>query len=340
MMASLQTVMIQLGPAMGTEFAGMTRFEWVLVLVAVLTAGYSTVRLWAIIRQETVDDRLAAWKIAPDKARSADPELEVNAVPSPVWYERLGAAIAATMFVGKADRERLALALGDAGLRGGRGWLATLVALKLAALVVVGLMAWFAIGVYGWFAHTTVVRFIVLLGAVLVGWRLPDIGLFMLARRRKRKLESSLPDALDLLVISAEAGLSLEQGVDFVAREMAQAMPELGQELQITSAELRVLGDRRAALHSLAKRIDLPAVRSIVATLMQTMRYGTPLAQSLRILAAEMRTVHLLRMEERAARMPVLLTLPLMCFILPSLVLVVIGPAILQAIDGFRALLK
>jgi tight adherence protein C len=101
-----------------------------------------------------------------------------------------------------------------------------------------------------------------------------------------------------------------------------------------------VLGDRREALQNFADRINLPSARSIVATLKQTMRYGTPLAQSLRLLAAEMRSARLLRMEERAARMPVLLTLPLMGFILPSLVMVVVGPAILKIIDTFSTLLK
>jgi tight adherence protein C len=142
------------------------------------------------------------------------------------------------------------------------------------------------------------------------------------------------------MVISAEAGLSFEQGIEFVAREMKTAMRDLATEFEITSAELRVLGDRRQALQNFADRVNLQPIRSIVATLTQTMRYGTPLSQSLRLLAAEMRTARLLKMEERAARMPVLLTLPLMGFILPSLGIVVTGPAILGGIDVFRQLLS
>lgn len=324
------------------QFGSLSRTESMIAVGCLFVAAYALFGLWRIARRESLADRLSGVRrLYADRVESATADqLDRDAIVSQRWYQRLGAVVAATSIVGPTDRIRLTRLLANAGIAGGKYQLATLIAVKLAMLVVVAAATWFAITFYGLFVHWAIIRFIVVLGAVLIGWRVPDMVLTHMAAERTERIEHSLPDVLDLMVISAEAGLSFEQGLEFVSREMAQAMPDISQELSVTSAELRVLGDRRQALQNFADRVNLQAVRSIVATLVQTMRYGTPLAQSLRSLSAEMRSARLLRMEERAARMPVLLTLPLMGFILPSLVLVCIGPAILQAIDGFRELMK
>ena len=192
----------------------------------------------------------------------------------------------------------------------------------------------------GWIAQFGLFSFPLLLGLALAAWRVPDIVLGRLAAGRRQRIDAGLPDALDLMVISAEAGLSFEQGIDFVAREMGPSAADVSEEFRITAAELRVLGDRSQALRNLAERVDLRAARSIVTTLTQTLRYGTPLAQSLRVLAAEMRNARLLQIEARAARMPVLMTMPLMGFILPTVIIICAGPAILKAIDAFGVLAK
>lgn len=321
-----------LADALGAKFALLSGFDIVLIIPCVFILFYVVTQLWMISNRE---QHLASFK--PDAAQDvpADSKLDLTAIKSPPWYDRLGAAIAATMFVGAADRERLMRALADAGLHGGKHRLATLVAAKLASFAVVVLGTWFIMSFYGFFAHYMMFRVMGLLAAALIGWRIPDILLGRLAKKRRQNIESTLPDALDLLVICAEAGLSFEQGIEFVAREMATVMREIGEEFSITSAELRVLGDRRAALQNFANRTNLQSVRSIVMTLTQSMRYGTPLAQSLRMLAGEMRRSRLLRMEARAARMPVLLTMPLMGFILPSLMMVVGGPAVIKIMDAF-----
>jgi tight adherence protein C len=317
----------------------MSSFDILLVLIFVLIAFGSLARLWTVGTEEEIEDRVKARM--PGYAPTVRVEqLDRDALGAAPWYGKLGGALAGSMLVGTTDRVRLARLLSDAGFQGGNRVLATLIALKVASVITFTGLAWIGISSYGLFAGTLILRIVLLLGGLLVGWRLPDIILQKLAASRRTRIEQGLPDALDLLVISAEAGLSFEQGIEFVAREMKAAMRDLAAELETTSAELRVLGDRRQALQNFADRVNLQQVRSIVATLTQTMRYGTPLAQSLRLLAAEMRTARLLKMEERAARMPVLLTLPLMGFILPSLVIVCAGPAILQGIDGFRHLLS
>ena len=173
-----------------------------------------------------------------------------------------------------------------------------------------------------------------LLLAVLLGFLGPDLYLRNAAAKRRQALQKSLPDGLDLLVICAEAGLSLDAALNRVADEVAVSAPELADELALTAVELNFLPERRLALANLAKRVDLPAVRGVVNTLIQTEKYGTPLAQSLRILSAEFREQRMLRAEEKAARLPATMTVPMIVFILPTLFIVLVGPAMIDVYDN------
>ncbi|HEY0837663.1 MAG TPA: type II secretion system F family protein [Azospirillum sp.] len=168
-----------------------------------------------------------------------------------------------------------------------------------------------------------------------LGSMLPEYYLRHAAASRQATIRRALPDAFDLLVICAEAGLSLDSAFERVAREMGEACPELAEEIGLTSVELGFLPDRAKAFQGLTERVPLPGVRALVTTLVQTERYGTPLAQSLRVLAGEMRTERMLKAEEKAARLPAIMTVPLMVFILPPLFIVLVGPAILRTIDTF-----
>ena len=144
-----------------------------------------------------------------------------------------------------------------------------------------------------------------------------------------------MPDALDLLVICAEAGLSLDAALVRVSRELEMTWPELSEEFAITAAELTYLPDRGTAFENLNARTDMASIRGVVNTLLQTAKFGTPLAQSLRVLAAEFREARMTRAEEKAARLPAMLTVPMIVFILPTLFIVVLGPAILSVLDTF-----
>ena len=168
---------------------------------------------------------------------------------------------------------------------------------------------------------------------VVGGFLAPDLHIRNRAARRHKLLQKALPDGLDLLVICAEAGLSLDTAMSRVAEEIAVASPELADELALTSVELNFLPDRRSALLNLARRCPLPAVRGVVGTLVQTERYGTPLAQSLRVLSSEFREQRMLRAEAKAARLPAVLTVPMIVFILPTLFIVLIGPAMIDLYD-------
>ncbi len=163
----------------------------------------------------------------------------------------------------------------------------------------------------------------------------PDIWIKFRRKKRQSALEQSLPDALDLLVICAEAGLSLDAALKRVADEFSNAVPEISEELFLTAIELSFLPNRRQALLNLAERVDLSDFRGVVATLVQTEKYGTPLAQALRTLSAEFRDHRLLAAEEKAARLPAILTVPMILFILPALFIVLGGPAFLKVAEKF-----
>ncbi|HXC90655.1 MAG TPA: type II secretion system F family protein, partial [Stellaceae bacterium] len=178
-------------------------------------------------------------------------------------------------------------------------------------------------------------RFLPAVAAAILGFYAPKIYLRNAAGKRAKRLALALPDGLDLMVICAEAGLSLDATLLRVSRELANSFPELAEELAITAAELTFLPDRRLAFDNLNNRTDSDAIRAIVNTLQQTAKFGTPLAQSLRVLSAESRAARLTRAEEKAARLPAMLTVPMIIFILPTLFIVLLGPAAINIMDTF-----
>jgi tight adherence protein C len=166
-----------------------------------------------------------------------------------------------------------------------------------------------------------------------LGWLLTGLVLKLVARRHLAAVERGLPDAIELLVVSVEAGMGLEEGLDRLVPELAQSQPILAEELRTTAADLKLLPSREEAFTRLAERVGGQGVHSVAMTLSQTMRYGTPLADALRMVATELRNDTLLRLEARANRMPVLMTLPMLLFTMPALFLVIGGPAILRLLD-------
>jgi tight adherence protein C len=173
--------------------------------------------------------------------------------------------------------------------------------------------------------------------AVGLGYKFPDIWLANLMGKRTDAVRKGLPDALDLLVICAEAGLTVDAAFNRVAKELGRAYPELGDEFALTAIELSFLSERRQAFENLAWRVNLEAVKGVTTTMVQTERYGTPLASALRVLSAEFRNDRMMRAEEKAARLPAIMTVPLILFILPVLFIVILGPAACSIADAFAA---
>jgi len=177
-------------------------------------------------------------------------------------------------------------------------------------------------------------RFAVFAGAAILGYKGADIYVNNLIAKRTNLIRKGLPDAIDLLVICAEAGLTVDTAFGRVSKELGTAYPELADEFSLTSIELGFLTERRQAFENLAYRVALDHVKGVVTTMIQTEKYGTPLASSLRVLSAEFRNDRMMRAEEKAARLPAIMTIPLILFILPTLFIVILGPAACSISDA------
>jgi len=172
--------------------------------------------------------------------------------------------------------------------------------------------------------------------AAYLGLKLPDLMVHNLRNKRWHKIRMGLPDAIDLMMVCAEAGLTLPAAMERVAKEVGLAHPELADEMALTSVEIGFLPERKTALQNFQNRVDIAEVRGMVSVLLQTEKYGTPVAQALRVLSKEMRMQRFLRAEQKAARLPALMTIPMISCILPTLFIVIMVPAIIQMIDEWK----
>ncbi len=184
------------------------------------------------------------------------------------------------------------------------------------------------------------------LNSKLISYLWPVLGLYMglklpwmfLKRARNKRylaLQRGLSDTLDLMTVCAEAGLSVPASMDRVSRELGAAYPEMAEELTLTSIEISFYPDRNKALLNLAERCALKEIRGIVTVLIQTDKYGTPIAQALRVLSTEFRQARMMRAENKAARLPALMTLPMILFILPTVFIIIMAPAVINAKKNF-----
>jgi tight adherence protein C len=297
----------------------------ILMVVALAAAVFFGFRWWRIAKRDEVQRRrLQAFR---------GPISGGNQIIRLPWTRRLG--IAASPVLGVVEQKRLLKLLAAAGIKGG-GSLANFVASKVCSALIAAGLAWLLLELRDLFA-SWVMLLAVLGGALILGWRLPDLILTHIIKRRRLRLEQGMPDALDLLVICAEAGLSLNQSVEEISRQLQPSNKDVAYEFAATAAEMQILPDFGQALDNLVDRTGLADLRSLTATLKQSIKFGTPLTESLRMIAAEMRAARHARMEERAARLPVLLAIPMLLFILPCLMMIVGTPVVLRIIDVFNS---
>jgi tight adherence protein C len=179
-------------------------------------------------------------------------------------------------------------------------------------------------------------KFAIFAVLTIIGYKAADLYISNLISKRTLEIRKGLPDALDLLVICAEAGLTVDTAFNRVAKELGRGYPELGDEFALTAIELGFLTERRQAFENLAYRVNLDSIKGVVTTMIQTEKYGTPLASALRVLSAEFRNDRMMRAEEKAARLPAIMTIPLILFILPTLFIVILGPAACSIGDAFK----
>ncbi|HVU20182.1 MAG TPA: type II secretion system F family protein, partial [Rhizomicrobium sp.] len=180
------------------------------------------------------------------------------------------------------------------------------------------------------FAWSTIMKVGVSIAAALVGYYLPDVWVSNTISRRRQSIMRAFPDALDLMLICVESGMSIEPAFTKVAAEIGQQSPELAEELALTTAELSYLPERRLAFENLAQRCGHNGVKAVATALNQAEKYGTPLGQALRVAAQENRELRMSEAEKKAASLPAKLTVPMIIFFLPCLFAVIMGPALMK----------
>ena len=225
----------------------------------------------------------------------------------------------------------------QAGIRS-KDWAVAVIFGRMAIPIVLGgFMILWVYGTDAWATWGPIKKYALVAVTLVLSYKAPDIYLSNKVKKRSDAIRKGLPDALDLLVICAEAGLTVDAAFHRVARELGRAYPELGDEFALTAIELGFLTERRQAFENLASRVHLEAVKGVVTTMIQTEKYGTPLASALRVLSAEFRNERMMRAEEKAARLPAIMTIPLILFILPTLFVVILGPAACSIKDALMS---
>lgn len=229
------------------------------------------------------------------------------------------------IFDAESARKKLMMA----GYRG-QGPVFTFMAARLGLPFVMA----FVVGIYvyllGGFELDSFGRLLATMGGFFAGFYLPNIYISNAVSKRQQKVREAWPDALDLLLICVESGMSIEAAFQKVGDEVGPSCPELAEELGLTTAELSYLQERKQAYVNLAERTGLDAVRGVVTALIQSEKYGTPLGQSLRVMAKESRDMRMQEAEKKAAALPPKLTVPMIGFFLPVLFAVILGPAIMS----------
>jgi tight adherence protein C len=311
-----------------TLLSGVATFMVLVALYAVMTVKDPMAR-----RVKALNERREQLK-AGITASSSKRRVKLNARNETT--DRMRSVLASLKVLQDEQLKAAQIKLMQAGIRSKDAAIAVIFG-RLMLPIVFGLGTFVLVYVVNlWPDLTPFKKFGAAAGALIGSYKAPDIYLKNRINKRSDAIRKGLPDALDLLVICAEAGLTVDAAFGRVARELGKGYPELGDEFMLTSIELGFLTERRQAFENLATRVDLDAVRGVVTTMIQTEKYGTPLASALRVLSAEFRNERMMRAEEKAARLPAIMTVPLICFILPVLFVVILGPAACSIADNFK----
>jgi tight adherence protein C len=181
-------------------------------------------------------------------------------------------------------------------------------------------------------SYPPILKVMMALGGGFLGFYLPNMFLRNLIQRRQQSISTAFPDALDMLLICVQAGMSIEAAFGKVSKEIGIQSLELAEELSLTTAELSYLQERRQAYENLGVRTGIPGIRAVSTALIQAERYGTPVSQALRVMAKENREMRMAEAEKKAAALPPKLTVPMIVFFLPVLFIVILGPAAIQVL--------
>jgi tight adherence protein C len=227
------------------------------------------------------------------------------------------------------DSEDVRDKLKTAGLRG-QAPLVTYMFFRVAMPAIIAVLALIYLFVIADYEYPALVKIGLAVGAAYAGFYLPNMFVENLVQRRQTSIKNSFPDALDMLLICVQSGMSVEAAFGKVSNEVGSQSLELAEELSLTTAELSYLQERRQAYENLGKRTGIPGIKAVATALIQAERYGTPVGQALRVMARENRDMRMAEAEKKAAALPPKLTVPMIIFFLPVLFVVILGPAIIQ----------
>jgi tight adherence protein C len=271
----------------------------------------------------TERDKMRAARLA-DLAKK-DGQGKLRTAPKGFMQEIVDRFNLRSVFDSEEVRDRLKMA----GLRG-QAPLVGYMFFRVAMPGIVAVVALLYLFVLTDFQYPPIVKFGLAIGAGYIGFYLPNFFVENLVQRRQTSIKNSFPDALDMLLICVQSGMSVEAAFQKVSGEVGTQSLELAEELSLTTAELSYLQDRRQAFENLGKRTGLPGIKAVATALIQAERYGTPVGQALRVMARENRDMRMAEAEKKAAALPPKLTVPMIVFFLPVLFVVILGPAIIQ----------
>jgi len=316
----------------------------VLLVATILSGVAAFMVLYAIYSLLTVRDPMAKRVKALQERReqlkagitASTSKRRAKLVTKNETTDRIRSILSSLKVLQESQVKAAQIKLMQAGIRS-KEWAVAVIFGRLVLPIVFGSIILYVVYGANYFpTYGPLKRYGIVATVFVLAYKAPDIFLKNKIAKRSDAIRKGLPDALDLLVICAEAGLTVDAAFHRVARELGRAYPELGDEFALTAIELGFLSDRRSAFENLAMRVNLEAVKGVVTTMIQTEKYGTPLASALRVLSAEFRNERMMRAEEKAARLPAIMTVPLILFILPVLFIVILGPAACSISDAFK----
>ena len=305
----------------------------VTLLAAVAAFATALTVLMPVLSRDRLDARMQIMATERDKMRAAriadlakkDGQGKLRTAAKgfmPDIVERLNLR---SLFDSEEVRDKLKMA----GLRG-QAPLVTYMFFRLAMPVIVAIVALVYLFVLADYQYPPLVKLGLAIGAGYLGFYIPNFFVENLVQRRQTSIKNAFPDALDMLLICVQSGMSVEAAFQKVSGEVGSQSLELAEELSLTTAELSYLQDRRQAFENLGKRTGIPGIKAVATALIQAERYGTPVGQALRVMARENRDMRMAEAEKKAAALPPKLTVPMIVFFLPVLFIVILGPAIIQ----------
>ena len=316
------------------QFVSLISLPIIVTLLAAVAAFATTLTvLMPVLSRDRLNSRMQIMALEREKMRAArladlttkDGQGRLRTAPKGFMQEIVNKLNLRSVFETEEVRDKLKMA----GLRG-QAPLVGYMFFRVAMPIIIAVVALLYLFVIADYDYPVLVKVGLAVGAGYIGFYVPNMFIQNLVQRRQTSIKNSFPDALDMLLICVQSGMSVEAAFQKVSGEVGSQSLELAEELSLTTAELSYLQDRRQAFENLGKRTGIPGIKAVATALIQAERYGTPVGQALRIMARENREMRMAEAEKKAAALPPKLTVPMIIFFLPVLFVVILGPALIQ----------